>query len=234
MWLNVSGASYVKVVINVTTGLVGRFAAQLDGVETSTFWVGLDPTVTEYLVVANVGDGGNYPANPKNVVRVINILEPAMTGNWENGAFTLLGWKTDGVPTAPPTGNGGRRRRRIELLGDSISAGYGSRGTAALNAANVCKPDVATSGNYYTYNWMIAEHFAADLIPIAWSGKGVYQNCCDNVGAVMGQYWQQTLAGTNASDWDFARFVPDMLIINLGTNVRTVCSGRGLTNRSGA
>ena len=55
-------------------------------------------------------------------------------------------------------------------------------------------------------------------MPIAWSGKGMYRNCCDNVGEVLPDYWRQTFAGTNASDWDFSRFIPDMLLINLGTN----------------
>ena len=30
-----------------------------------------------------------------------------------------------------------------------------------------------TSGNYWTYNYAIAEHFLADIIPVAWSGKGM-------------------------------------------------------------
>jgi lysophospholipase L1-like esterase len=110
------------------------------------------------------------------------------------------------------------RRRKIELLGDSISAGYGSRGDAKLNAANSCPVNAITSGNKYTYNWKIAEHFNADLVPIAWSGKGMYANCCDN-GERMPAYWLQTLGGSSYStDWDHSRYVPDMVIINLGTN----------------
>ena len=40
MSLSVSGASYVKIVVNATAGLVGRFATMVNGVETSTAWVG--------------------------------------------------------------------------------------------------------------------------------------------------------------------------------------------------
>lgn len=76
------------------------------------------------------------------MVRLINVLEPAMTRRWEEGAFTLLGWKTDGRPApAKP-----RRARRIELLGDSISAGYGSRGTAALNQVPPWNPRCPAPG----------------------------------------------------------------------------------------
>jgi hypothetical protein len=96
-----------------------------------------------------------------------------------------------------------------------------------------------SQGNYYSYNWALAEAFSADLIPIAWSGKGMYENCCDN-GETMPSYYLQTLGGAaqgksgrggassavsrlptpagNAysTDWDFLRYVPDMMLINLG------------------
>merc|ERR1712110_821096 len=58
----------------------------------------------------------------------------------------------------------------------------------------------------------------ADLAAIAWSGKGMFRNCCDS-GEKMPAYWLQTLGGGNhTTDWDHSRFVPDMMLINLGTN----------------
>ena len=39
----------------------GDPVAEVDGLETSSFWVGADPGVNEYLVVGNFQDGGNYP-----------------------------------------------------------------------------------------------------------------------------------------------------------------------------
>ena len=43
-----------------------------------------------------------------------------------------------------------------------ISAGFGSRGSASTEG---CPVNIITSGNYYTYNWKIAEYFQADLVP---------------------------------------------------------------------
>jgi len=206
MWVQLTGASYVKAVIN-TTGASGRFSAEVNGVETSSFYVGLEPATTEYMLAGRLA--GN------SVIRLINVLEPAFTGANTDVTFTFVGWKTDGTVSATPKPI---RTRRIELVGDSISAGYGSRGNAKLHAQNVCPVSDATSGNKYTYNWQIAEHFNADIVPIAWSGKGMYQNCCD-MGETMPAYYKQTLAGqAYINDWDFTRYVPDMLIINLGTN----------------
>ena len=104
------------------------------------------------------------------------MLEPSFGGAGPDAFLTFVGFLTDGTaaPASAP------RARRIELIGDSISAGYGSRGSAALAKNFGCPVNDNTSGNYWTYNWAIAEHFLADIIPIAWSGKGMYVNCCDN------------------------------------------------------
>lgn len=48
--------------------------------------------------------------------------------------LTFHGFLTDGVAK----GAGPKRTRRIELLGDSISAGYGARGSAETNGCVVC------------------------------------------------------------------------------------------------
>ena len=102
---------------------------------------------------------------------------------------------------------------------------YGSRGNAKMNRLHLCPVDDQTSGNLYTWNWKIAEAFEAQLRPIAWSGKGMYRNCCEQSGwgarwaeETMPVLWRRRLAGEPTStDWPHAD-VPDMLLIHLGTN----------------
>ena len=202
--INVEGASYVRATINASAGILGRFICEVDGWEVSSFFVG----------GGNAAVAGNDFLCADDLyqtrhIRLIQILEPAFSGASPMGAFTFLGFTTDGTP-APPT----PRTRKIELVGDSISAGYGARGKAGMPYG--CPVDDLTSGNYYTYNWALAEAFNADIHVIAWSGKGMYENCCDS-GEKMPSYYLQTLGGTPyATDWDFSRFVPDMMLINLG------------------
>lgn len=43
------------------------------------------------------------------------------------------------------------------MIGDSISAGYGSLGFS--NNIFPCNADATNSGDYYTYNKMLAESF---------------------------------------------------------------------------
>jgi lysophospholipase L1-like esterase len=211
MSVNVQGASYVKVLVNATGGAIGRIVVEAGGLEVSSFFVGGGNHATDYL------DGvffAAYDLSGTVNIRVISILEPSFGSAGPDAYLTFVGFLTDGA-AAPPSAP---RARRIELVGDSISAGYGSRGSVGLAKSFGCPVNDLTSGNYYTYNWAIAEHFEADIIPVAWSGKGMYVNCCDN-GETMPSYYLQTRGGTPyARDWDFSRYTPDMMIINLGTN----------------
>ena len=239
-------------VMNTSGGITGRFSIELNSLENSAVWVGADdapqnrlPNNTavlskEYRVADALTSGNTDSGHSDNVtLRAILVLEPAFTGaapgfGWEANApkplapktFTLLGWKTDGTALPPSE----PRPRRIELVGDSISAGYGARGNAALHnkslASNLdralCPVNDRTSGIAGTgtanYIWRIAEHFNADLALLAWSGKGMFRNCCDP-GEKMPAYWRQTLGGGNhTANWDHSRFVPDVMVINLGTN----------------
>ena len=246
------GTLIIMQVMNTSGGITGRFSIEVNGLEVTSVWVGADnapqnrnPNNTVVLSkeypVADALRSGNANTGDKNnvTVRAILVLEPAFTGaapggGWEANAprpslqkmFTFIGWKTDGTALPPSK----PRPRRIELVGDSISAGYGARGNAAMHnkslAINLdrslCPVNDQTSGiaggGTSNYIWKIAEHFNADLALIAWSGKGMYRNCCDP-GEKMPAYWLQTMGGGNhTTDWDHSRFVPDMLLINLGTN----------------
>lgn len=207
-YVNILGGTYAKMHMKASGGIKGLFLIQIDGFEQSQIWIdgSLNGEVQEFLIADQVG------AEIPRQIRVISVLEPAFEGASPTAFFTFFGFSTDGKPaTAGPA-----RSRRIELVGDSISAGYGSRGYQG--APGGCPVNGWTSGNPYTYNWFIAENFQADIIPIAWSGKGMYQNCCDN-GEKMPSYYLQTLGGGSyTQDWDFSRYKPDLIIINLGTN----------------
>lgn len=116
----------------------------------------------------------------------------------------------DGVLLAPPA----RLGRRIEIIGDSISAGYGIEGWSPL-----CSFSPDTENHYLTYGAIAARALSAELVTIAWSGKGVFSNRGSTVDTVpMPALWRRTLPMHEESRWDFARYVPDVVVINLGTN----------------
>ncbi len=102
---------------------------------------------------------------------------------------------------------------RIELIGDSISAGYGDECT------NVSQPfSAATENEYIAYGALTARALGADLHVIAWSGKGMYQNNDGTQTDTMPILWQRTIPTDAASVWTPSTWVPDAVVINLGTN----------------
>jgi len=105
--------------------------------------------------------------------------------------------------------------RRVEIYGDSITAGYGMDG-----AGPSCPYTPDTENHYLTYAALTARTLNAELHAVAWSGIGMYRNygvsgaSADAMPAV----YARTLASTATSTWDFAKWLPHAVVINLGTN----------------
>jgi len=102
--------------------------------------------------------------------------------------------------------------RRLEVIGDSISAGYGNEGV------NPCAFTSATENHYLSYEALAARALNAELYTEAWSGIGMLRNYEGTTSDVMPDRYPRTLPERGTSSWDFGRFVPDAVVINLGTN----------------
>ena len=109
---------------------------------------------------------------------------------------------------APPAAQG----RRIEIIGDSISCGYGNEGTSAT-----CGFSAETENHYETYGAIAARELDAEVVTVAWSGKGVIYNYGDDKTDPMPALYTRALPDDPSSAWDFS-LVPDAVVINLGTN----------------
>lgn len=101
--------------------------------------------------------------------------------------------------------------RRIELVGDSVSTGYGNEGTSP------CGFSADTQNHWLTYGAIAARAFQAELSTVAWSGKGaVYNYDADRVDP-MPTLYERTLPSDPQSIYGF-EIIPDIVVINLGTN----------------
>jgi lysophospholipase L1-like esterase len=112
-----------------------------------------------------------------------------------------------GTLLAPPIPN-----RRIEILGDSISCGYGNEGPDQN-----CNFSADTENHYHTYGAIAARELGAELSTIAWSGKGVIFNYGDDKDEPLPTLFERTIPSESGSSWSFA-WQPDAVLINLGTN----------------
>lgn len=105
--------------------------------------------------------------------------------------------------------------RRIEIIGDSITVGYGNEGTQP------CSADQSNGNNYLAYGSVAARLLEADLVTIAWSGIGMYRNYDEegpSTNAMPARYDKIIPTDSSAPAWDFSKYVPHAVVINLATN----------------
>ena len=106
--------------------------------------------------------------------------------------------------------------RRIEFIGNSITCGYGVEDTECSDPFQD-----ETCNHYYTYANLTAQALDAVHQTVARSGIGVYRNYDGPVtgNAInMNTEYTHTLLYDNSEEWDFSRFTPQLVCINLGTN----------------
>jgi hypothetical protein len=129
------------------------------------------------------------------------------------GEAQFLGFELGaGALLAPPPA----APRRIEIIGDSISCGYGVEGADAS-----CPFTADTENHYLTYGAIAARDVGAELVTVAWSGKGLVCNYGDEETSCvdpMPVYFDRTLPEQADSVWDFDAYQPQAVVINLGTN----------------
>jgi len=120
------------------------------------------------------------------------------------GASEFVGLKMDDDAKLLPTA---ARTRRIEVIGDSISCGFGNEATSQNE-----KFTPGTENAWLAYGAVAARAVNADYVCIAWSGKKLWP---DNT---IVELYDRVLPYSAGSLWDFKRQVPDVVVITLGTN----------------
>jgi lysophospholipase L1-like esterase len=104
--------------------------------------------------------------------------------------------------------------RKLELIGDSITCGYGD-----LGSSKDCGYAPETSNENVAWGALAARELGAVHTSIAYSGRAVFKNRDPgDRDELMDIVWLRTLPDDKASAWDFTRYVPDAVVINLGTN----------------
>lgn len=106
-------------------------------------------------------------------------------------------------------------KKRIEIIGDSISVGYGVSGTYP------CVNSAALEDATLTYGALAAKNISADYSIVAWSGKGIIRNYVtadgDDNQPIVPELWTRYDADGADNTYDFQTPV-DIVVVNLGTN----------------
>jgi len=159
-------------------------------------------------IVARPGSGGYGVAwNLSDDVHTVEVFKrtEAVVGRT---SFLGLQLPHGGKLLPPPA----RPERKIEFIGDSITAGLDlmkiGRGIFAKAAQN----------NYLAYGSVAARNLGAEAICIAESGNGVHCNGRGGKQNLMPVVYTRTLRNHPRSKWDFESWKPDVVVIHLGTN----------------
>jgi lysophospholipase L1-like esterase len=168
-----------------------------------------DRGYSEFQVVVDGAPSGVVSTNPlRDVYDVVSGLtegphDLVLVKRTEArlGEVQFLGFEPEGalVPSGQaPT-------RRIELIGDSITAGYGDEGPGTACTGNM----VALENEFLAYGGVAARLLKAEHVTLAWSGRTTEE---------MNELYDRTLPSHSDSRWDFHQWTPDAVVINLGTN----------------
>lgn len=152
----------------------------------------------------------------KGEVQIVKVSESA---NSIAGISKII---TDANGKISPTE---QKNLKIEFIGDSITCGYGVDDLDKNHHFAT-----STEDNTKTYAYKTAQMLNADYSMVSLSGWGVvsgYTSGSKNEDSVLpkvydkiGFTWGTTFNGKQPQSikWDFSKFVPDFVVINLGTN----------------
>ncbi|WP_379317574.1 SGNH/GDSL hydrolase family protein [Paenibacillus puldeungensis] len=150
-------------------------------------------------------------------VTVIKLSESAMS---TVGIQEIAVDAADGIKPTPDNAH------TIEFIGDSITCGYGVDDEHELNSFSTATEDVTK-----TYAYLTAQQLQADYSMVSYSGYGIITGYTENdqklTTHLIPDYYEKVGKSEGKFDgtllpqdlwWDFNKFVPDLIVINLGTN----------------
>lgn len=151
------------------------------------------------------------------IVRITKLSEAAMS---TVGIQEIAVDAADGIkPTLPNV-------HTIEFIGDSITCGYGVDDEHELHSFSTATEDVTK-----TYAYLTAEQLQADYSIVSFSGYGIITGYTENdqklTTHLLPDYYEKVGKSEGKFDgivlpqdlcWDFNKFVPELIVINLGTN----------------
>ena len=182
------------------SGPTTYFDVSIDGKMQSTPLI-ISPATTSYPLATGLSSGPHE----------LTVYRRNEAGIGGTGDTTFLGLILDPagalLPPSLPSA------RRIEIVGDSITSGFGDE-----SVGGACPNQLAAQDYDVAYGAVAARTLGADLITIAWTGKGMYRNSGGDTTNTMPILYGRTLPDETTGTWDFTSWIPDAVVIYLGNN----------------
>lgn len=151
-------------------------------------------------------------------VRVAKITESAQS---------IMGIRSINLDKGAKISPVAEKSLKLEFIGDSITCGYGVESPNQSYAFTT-----QTENGEKAYAYLTAKALDADYSIVSYSGYGIHsgytgdgnRNTQSLVPAIYGNIcFTYTSASFNNQPWDFSKFQPNAVIINLGTNDDSYC-----------
>lgn len=127
---------------------------------------------------------------------------------WGKGQTFFYGFETNAeaeiLPKSKP------KKKKMEFYGDSITCGYGNEDTTGKDSKTG-----HFENNYLTYGAITSRHFDAQFSCIATSGIGIMVSWFP---VIMPEIYDLTDPHDKNTKWDFNKYTPDVIVINLFQN----------------
>lgn len=198
LWADFSGSS----VSLITKPGSGYFMVEIDEME--PFKVQSTKTDSVIVLAKNLPEGEHYLT--LTYANEGLVMKPEIHGLLLDDGADLTG-----VPVLP--------ERKIEFIGNSITCGLGNEGDPKSK-----KFDYSMQNQYYTYEAIASRELDAQCFVVARSGIGLYRNNNGNPKGDKNNFagvYPYLNFGMTGEKWDFNRFTPDVVCVNLGTNDTT-------------
>jgi lysophospholipase L1-like esterase len=152
--------------------------------------------------------GGKFERSVTGLSAGKHTLELFKRTEWDKGKTWFYGFtieKGGKVLSASPVS-----KRKIEYFGDSISCGYAAEDSTGQDRGSAPYED-----GYISYAAVTARHFNADFYNTSKSGIGITISWFP---LVMPEMYYRLDATDSTSKWDFSKYTPDLVVINLFQN----------------
>ncbi|GGH36051.1 SGNH/GDSL hydrolase family protein [Paenibacillus segetis] len=150
-------------------------------------------------------------------IKVVKLSEAALS---TIGIQEIIVDAKEGIKPTP------ENVHKIEFIGDSITCGYGVDDDDVAGSFSTKTEDVTK-----TYAYLTSQKLQADHSMVSYSGYGIISGYTENGEKLLSQlvpdYYEKVGKSEGKFDgtvvpqsvsWDFGKFVPDLIVVNLGTN----------------
>lgn len=182
-------------------------------------------TVCERLAVSNVG----WLKIADNLDEGTHTIKVTRSSEGVNGLLSFSSVKINDGTYIKPTQ---AKARKMEFIGDSYTVGYGNLEYGAdSNVKNAANTDT-----WRSYAGYASRLLDADANIVAMSGKGVCMNyiastatsiVTDGNIAQQYAYANPVTSGANLKEWNFEKYIPQVVVVFLGTNDHNGTNPRG-------